>query len=34
MAHVFVGSVGMLDGADAALDEIGAFLEERLATHR
>jgi acetyl esterase/lipase len=34
MAHGFVGSVGQLEAADAALALLGAFLAERLSTAR
>jgi hypothetical protein len=31
MAHGFLGSVGRLQAADAALGAIGAFLRDRLS---
>ena len=34
MAHGFLGSVGLLQGADAALERISAFLAERFAARR
>lgn len=34
LPHGFIGSIGQMQGADAALMQIGAFLTERLAAHR
>jgi epsilon-lactone hydrolase len=34
LPHGFIGSIGRMLGADAALALIGAFLTERFATHR
>ncbi len=34
LPHGFIGSIGQMQGADAALTYIGAFLTERFAAHR